>query len=138
MFDFTAEKPKDKPVVSTLEGRHIPIPYVDKDSGDFNLAMVEVRKPPSPIEIPKEQELVESIVGFCSGCRMQCQMTFPDGFRAKDGDHALQGKAIPAFCPRCKAMREFLPAATYQNTPLVMRNQKHMRDARGIKDGGIR
>lgn len=133
MFDFTKDRPKDKPVVSSLEGTHIPIPYVS-ESGDINLAMVEVRKAPSPIEIPKEQELVESIVGFCSGCGMQAAMTFPNGFDVKDGDKALQGKPVKAICPRCEKLTEFLPAATYQNHPMVMRNQRNFRAARGLSD----
>lgn len=136
MFDFTGSRPKDRPKVSTLEGQHIEIPYVSKD-GQFNTAMVEVRKS-STLEIPKEQELVETIVGFCSGCKMQAQLTFPTGFNQKHGDRALQGKAIDAFCPRCERMTEFLPAATYFNHPLVMRNQKHSRDARGITEKDMR
>ena len=138
MTDFIGDKPKDRPSVSNLEGTHVTVPYVDKNDAKMKVALVEVRKPPSPIEIPKEQELTESIVGFCSGCRVQCQMTFPAGFNQKSGDRALQGKSVEAFCPRCQKMTEFLPAATYQDHPLVMRNQRNLRASKGLSERDFR
>lgn len=138
MHDYCGDRPKDRPNVSTLEGPQIIVPYVDKDTASMKVAAVQVRKTPSPIEVPAVQELAESIVGFCSGCKAQCQMTFPAGFDTKTGDRALMGKSVKAFCPRCQRLTEFLPAASYMNHEMVMRNQRHLLASKGRSERDVR
>ena len=123
MHDFVGSKPAAE--------NHIKVPFVTKE-GDFVESYVKVQKH-SPDEHGRvAQNLAESIVGFCSGCRMQATLTFPNGADHKDCDRAIQGKAMKAFCPKCQRVTEFLPAATYFNHPLVQRNQEHVRGAKGL------
>lgn len=72
----------------------------------------------------EKQVLAEDIVGFCSSCHAQVQMTFPGGFDVHDLDKALQGKPVKSFCPTCQKLTEFLPAAKYLPHPMVMKNQR--------------
>lgn len=129
MHDFVGSKPAAE--------NHIKVPFVTKE-GDFIESYVKVQKH-SPDEVGRTaQKLAEAIVGFCSGCRMQASLTFPNGADHKDCDRAIQGKSMKVFCPRCQKITEFLPAVTYQNSELVMRNQKHLREAKGLKSEDFR
>ena len=117
------------PEKPSSEGSHIKIPFVTP-GGDFVEAYVKVQK--HTIETHGPQKLAEAIVGFCSGCKVQATLTFPNGADNKDCDRAIQGKAMKVYCPKCQRITEFLPAATYFNHPLVQRNQEHVRGAKGL------
>ena len=69
------------------------------------------------------EDMAEGIVGFCSGCKAQCHMTFPAGMDHADVDRAIHGKPVKSFCPKCDRLTEFLPASKYLNHPMVMKNQ---------------
>jgi hypothetical protein len=124
MHDFVGPKRPE-------EQSHIKVPFVTTD-GDFKEAFVKVQKYNTDDAGRMSQRLAESIVGFCSGCRMQSTLTFPNGADHKDCDRVIQGKAMKTFCPRCQKITEFLPAATYFNHPLVQRNQEHVRGGMGL------
>lgn len=114
---------------------HIKVPFVTA-GGDFVEAYVKVQK--HTLETHTSQKLAEAIVGFCSGCKMQATLTFPNGADHKDCDRVIHGKAQKVFCPKCQKITEFLPAATYFNHPMIQRNQKSVRDARGLREEDFR
>lgn len=97
---------------------YIPFTYV-KD-GHIRTSYVEAI---GGVKDPK-QALAEDIVGFCSVCHAQVQMTFPGGFDVRDLDKALHGTPVKAICPACERLTEFLPAAKYLPHPMVMKNQR--------------
>ena len=131
MHDFVGSKPAAE--------NHVKIPFVTKE-GDFVESYVKVQKhtPEQDQRGAVAQRLAEAIVGFCSGCRTQATLEFVNGADHKDCDRAIQGKPVRAFCQRCRKVTEFLPAATYQNNPFVMRNQEYVREARGLKKEDFR
>lgn len=96
------------------------IPYTYVKDGQIKTSYVEAV---GGVKDPK-QALAEGIVGFCSVCHAQVQMTFPGGFDVHDLDKALQGKPVKAICPTCERLTEFLPAAKYMPHPMVMKNQR--------------
>jgi hypothetical protein len=137
MHDFVSAGKPAAPSAASSEGQHVKIPYVTP-TGDFVESFVKVQKHTADERGLVAQKLAESIVGFCSGCRMQATLTFPNGADHKDCDRAIQGKAMKALCPRCQKVTEFLPAATYFNHPLVQRNQDHVREAKGLSREDLR
>lgn len=135
MHDFVGESRRK--VGNQQDPQHIQIPYVT-EGGDFQEAYVKVQRH-NPDEVGRvAQQVAESIVGFCSGCRMQATLTFPNGADHRDCDRALQGKPVKVLCPRCQKVQEFLPADRYFNHPMVQRNQQYIRQAAKIRPEDLR
>lgn len=96
------------------------IPVVFKKNGELRMTCVQDLGGKKS----EKQNIAEGLVGFCSGCKAQVQMTFPNGFDVKTLDWALSGKPVRALCPACEKQTEFLPAAKYLPHPSVMKNQR--------------
>ena len=100
-----------------------PVSYVK----DGHLKTDYVKTKPLPIHLASMEDMAEGIVGFCSGCKAQSQMTFPSGMDHKDVDRAIQGKPVKVYCPRCERLTEFLPAHKYLPHKMVMNNERTVR-----------
>ena len=60
---------------------------------------------------PTEEYFPTMIVGSCSKCKMVAQLEIPmDGEFLRKGDAAMNRQPVPAWCPKCKKMVEFIPS----------------------------
>lgn len=130
-MDGTSGGLRESPDSGGVQGRE---PYVKKAVERYDyvedgvLKTEYVKISPKAAAYSAQKELAESIVGFCSGCKAQVQMTFPGGFDVRTLDPVLSGRAVKAICPACHKVTEFLPAHKYLPHHMVMRNQKILQE----------